>query len=157
MGNFDPQGLEVGEKIQVSVIDSITTIAQSNHRYKGGDNVLVIWPRAEAVAVMVPDTAFVDLYIFDIRNSTADQVQSMRERLSVYPSPAQDYLNLDYRKEQHKLEHVRLRSIDGRLLYESKSLVHAIPLLGLPAGTLMLEVKYRDGIQGTYKIVHIGQ
>jgi hypothetical protein len=153
MTSFAVSDFEVGMQYQVSYTDTVWNI--SGNRYKGGDNVLVIWPHADNPNVAIPDTSNVPVYIQDIRNGTPEQSAILNSRVQVYPNPLGEQLNFRFVKDQNKLEYVRITTLEGKLIYFSKHAIQSIPMGDLPSGTLLLELKYTDGVRGTLKLTHL--
>jgi hypothetical protein len=152
VANFDVLDFEVGDTQLVRYADTIYNI--NGNRYKGGDNIIVIWPRAEDPGVQAPDTVTHNIHIKNLVPQASPDPRELARRIRVYPNPVGQRLNLDYQRDVHKLEYVRVSNLSGQVITRSNSAVEAIDFGTLPAGLYMLEVRYRDGVWGSYRILH---
>jgi hypothetical protein len=144
---WNATNFEVGETDSIRIDDPIGTLDSS--RYKGGGNILIIWPNTDHPGVQAPDTVEFDLVILDITGFVDPSV--LRERIDIYPNPVGDVLNLRYLQLRNKVEYVRILGIDGRVLtYDSRAL-DQIDTRNLPSGMYMLDVKYTDGMEGALR------
>jgi hypothetical protein len=140
---------EVGQVDTVVFPDSIGLLNAG--RYKGGGNILVIWPHADQPNTQAPDTTGHWLYIVDLSNGVVDPAV-LAQRVEVFPNPVQDELTIRYLQRQHKLEYVRIVSMDGRLVWESHEAMEEVDMRTMPAGMYMVVFKYKDGMLGAVRI-----
>jgi Secretion system C-terminal sorting domain len=152
VAEFEAVNFEVGSTQFISYYDTIPALTPGN-RYKGGDNIIVIWPKAENPNVQNPDSAFLDVYIKVLPTSTNDPIE-LQNRIAVYPNPVGENLYLDYQRDAHKLEYVRVVNLAGQVMQQQEAAVSRLDFSGLPAGLYMLEVRYRDGVWGSFRILH---
>ena len=141
------QNFEVGQTDTITFTDPIGTL--STGRYKGGGNIIIIWPQADNPSVQAPDTSSVDIFIFNL-NSALDPSE-LKQRVEVYPNPVQDHLNIRYLQPQHKVEHVRIVGLDGRIQMEMESAVESLDVSSLPAGMYFVVFDFKDGSVGAQR------
>jgi hypothetical protein len=139
---------EVGQVDTVEFPDSIGLLG--NGRYKGGGNIIIIWPHADNPNTQAPDTTDHFIYIVDL-TSTVDPAV-LGTRLEVFPNPVQDELNIRYLQHQHKIEYVRIVGLDGRLLWESRDAVETVDMRSFPSGMYMAVFQFKDGMRGAIRI-----
>ncbi|MEM0996738.1 MAG: T9SS type A sorting domain-containing protein [Bacteroidota bacterium] len=145
---FITNNFEVGQTTIVSFKD---TVVSGDARYKGGNNILVIWPHSDASSVQAPDTSDVDVYINQLV-SVVDPTLFFA-RVKVGPNPVQGTLYLQYPKDQHKLEYVRIFNSSGQIIRTYDKAVGRIDFDDMPVGLYFLDIQYRDGVGGSYKIL----
>lgn len=126
-------------------------ILPNTQKYKGGDNVIVIWPKADDASVLSVDSVIDTIYIDGIVNR--DEPKVLNERLNVYPNPVKELLRLDFRKDAQKLEYVRVFGMLGQELFYTENIISEIDVRQFNGRLIFLEVRYKDGIRGTYKIL----
>lgn len=148
--SFMAQDFEVGMQEELDFTDTIWNL--SNARYKGGDNILVIWPKSEATNVLAPDTGFVSVYVKDVRTSAENQTEVFLERVRIYPNPATTTLNLQLMQDAHKFEYVRILSVEGKELFRSTQALASVPVAELPGQIVFVEVRFKDGVTGVFKV-----
>ena len=156
MAEVTVSNFEVGMRQQIDFTDTIYTITGAQARYKGGDNILVIWPHADNPNMQIPDTADHDLYVKDLTpNATDEHTALLDRRIDIYPNPAHHTLHFRYHEDRHKLEYVRISTLEGKPLRFTQSAVADMDISTLPAGVYMVDVRYRDGVQGTFRLIHL--
>lgn len=142
--------LESGEFIDTSVTDVVLPPGQ-DARYGGGGNIIVIWPKAEPdMMASAPDTAQTGIYI-DTYVDSQDRIE-LESRLDLYPNPADQNLNIRYHKLNSVIEHIKVMDLTGRVHLYSEEALKEINLASLPSGLYLIDFKYRDGIQGVFKV-----
>lgn len=120
--------------------------------YQFGDNVSQLWIIPDSGAAYVPDTV---TYFFYLNNLLGAQAPtSLQRRLVVYPNPVGQQLHLDFREDAHKLQAIRVVSLQGQVLQTETAPVKSIDFSGLPAGCYLLELQYADGVRGSYRVMH---
>lgn len=143
--------LESGEFIDTTITDTVQLPGQ-DARYDGGGNIIVIWPRAEPdMQASAPDTTNVEIYI-DTYVDSKDRVE-LESRLDLFPNPADDKLMVRYHKFNSVIEHVKVMDLYGKVHFHSDQSVTEIPLESFPSGLYLVDFKYRDGIQGVFKVM----
>ena len=140
---------EVGQSESFSFTDSIGAL--NSNRYKGGGNILVIWPQADNPSVQAPDTTLFPIYILDITNDT-EQPTVLGDRVQVYPNPVSGELSIRYLQAAQKIECVRMIGIDGKVCYQADAMVTSIDVSALSSGMYFLEFRFRDGTYGATRI-----
>jgi hypothetical protein len=145
---FVVNNFEVGQSQTITFNDTVRTI---DARYKGGNNILVIWPHSDAPNIQVPDSSNADIWIDGLVGVKDPTV--FFARVEAGPNPVSSGLNLRYLKDQHKLEYVRIMNTSGQILRQYDKAVSRIEFDMLPPGLYLLEIKYRDGVAGTYRIL----
>lgn len=139
---------EVGQTDTVVFTDTIGSLG--GNRYKGGGNVIVIWPNSDNPNVQAPDTTNFPIWINDF-NGVVDPI-TLAQRVEVFPNPVTDRLNVRYLQMKQKVECVRIISLDGRKLWESFSAVEEIDTRSLPSGMYLVLFKYKDGMVGAVRM-----
>jgi hypothetical protein len=139
---------EVGQSQLVNFND---TVRASDARYGGGNNILVIWPHSDVPNIQVPDSTNADIYIDGVVGVKDPTV--FFARVKAGPNPVSGSLRLVYLKDQHKLEYVRILNTAGQVLREYNQAVSTIGFDGLPDGLYLVEVRFKDGVGGTYRIL----
>ncbi len=140
---------EVGQVETFSFTDSIHSLNAG--RYKGGGNILVIWPQADNPSVQAPDTTFFPIYIRDISIDT-DQPTVLVDRVQVYPNPVSGELSIRYLQQAQKIECVRIVNIDGKVCYQANESVASIDVSTLSSGMYFLEFRFKDGTYGAMRV-----
>ncbi|MBK9448233.1 MAG: T9SS type A sorting domain-containing protein [Bacteroidetes bacterium] len=139
---------EVGQTDTIIFTDSIGPLGGT--RYKGGDNIIVIWPNSDNPNVQIPDTVDFPIWIQQF-NGVIDE-ETLAQRVEVFPNPVTDKLNIHYKDMRQKVECVRIIGLDGKKLWESYNPVDEIDTQQLPAGMYLLLFKYKDGMVGAVRI-----
>ena len=129
--------------------DTVNTL--NGARYKGGDNILVIWPKSDQNAV-APDTFYHPVHIVDLTTDVQDKVE-LQARVELFPNPVRSALNFRFMKDKHKLEYVRIVDIQGKAMYFSDQSVEKLSMDAYRPGLYFVEIKYKDGLRGTYKVL----
>jgi hypothetical protein len=145
---FIGNNFEVGQTQWVSWKD---TVQSGDARYKGGNNILVIWPHSDSPNVQAPDSTNGGIYIDNLVSVRDPQV--FFARVKVGPNPVSSTLYLQYLKDQHKLEHVRLYNSSGQIMRSYHKAVSRIEFNDLPVGLYFLDIQYKDGVGGSYKLL----
>lgn len=149
---FVVNNFEVGQSQTVTFND---TVRANDARYKGGNNILVIWPHSDAPNIQVPDSSGADIWIDGLVGVKDPTV--FFARVEAGPNPVSSGLNLRYLKDQHKLEHVRIINTSGQVLRQYDKAVSRVEFSDLPQGLYLLQIHYRDGVSGTYRILRSNQ
>ncbi|MEY3443170.1 MAG: Secretion system C-terminal sorting domain [Bacteroidota bacterium] len=139
---------EVGQTDTITFTDTIGALG--GNRYKGGGNIIIIWPQSDNPNVQAPDTTQFPIWIEDF-NGVIDP-EEVAQRVEVYPNPVNDHLNIRYLQMKQKVECVRIIGLDGKKLWESYSPVDEIDTQQLPAGMYLVLFKYKDGRVGAVRI-----
>lgn len=140
---------EVGEEDTLIFNDTIDSL--SGNRYKGGGNIIIIWPHSDNPNTQAPDTTSHDIFIVDISNGIVDP-GLLSQRVEVFPNPVRDELSIRYLQLQHKIECVRIMGLDGKLLWESRAAVEEVDMRALPSGMYMVVFQFKDGMRGAVRI-----
>lgn len=141
------QNFEVNQKDTIEFNDPIGALG--GNRYKGGGNIIVIWPKSDNPGVQAPDTTGVPIYIFDI-NAVLDPAE-LRQRVEVFPNPVQDHLNIRYLQPGRNVGYVRIVGLDGRIYWEKAGAMESLDLSALPAGMYMVVFDFKDGSVGAQR------
>lgn len=129
-----------------------TIVAVDGFEYTFGDNVSQFWIVPDSGASYVPDTT---TFTFFIRNMVAGvESPALDRRLTVYPNPVGERLYLDFKEDAHKLRALQLTNLQGQVLLRETSALKSIDLSGLPAGMYLLDVRYNDGLRGSFRVLH---
>lgn len=145
--SWQANNFEVGQTTIVTFQDTVFDL--SSQRYKGGDNIIVIWPHSDNPA-QAPDTTSHDIYITDM-TGVLDPAQ-VAARVDVYPNPVADQLNIRYLDGKHRIECVRILGLDGKVYFASEQSVSAIDMGHLSSGLYFVEFKFKDGIYGALRV-----
>lgn len=129
-----------------------TIFAIDNVQYFLGDNLMQFWIIPDSGAGYVPDTVTIGFYIKDVLNAT--DARALARRLALYPNPVNQRLHLDFREEAHKLQAIQVTNLQGQVLQAASSPVKQLDFSGLPAGMYLVDVRYQDGVRGTYRVLH---
>lgn len=146
---WSAQNFEVGQTDTLIFSDTIFGI--SGQRYKGGDNIIVIWPHSDNTNVQAPDTTIDSVYI-PVVNSAAER-RTLDARIDIYPNPANGRLNIRYLESKNKVECVRIIGTTGIVRYQSSRAVDQIDLADLPAGLYYAEFTFKDGLRGAMRFL----
>lgn len=120
-------------------------------RYGGTGNIIVIWPRSGSDLISQdPDTSRGDIYILGL--VSRDDPEIIRERVQVYPNPANRAVRFLYHKSPARLERVSLLDMQGRTLFEKQGMLAEMPLHQYPNGIYFIHIRYKDGVEGTFKL-----
>ncbi len=143
--------LESGQFVDTTVTDSLLH-PNSDNRYEGGGNIIVIWPRAESdIMADPPDTSTSVPYIDSYVNRKPPV--AITSRIDIYPNPVNDKLMFNYKKSNSTLEFVRIIDTFGRQVYSGTQAVMELSMLPYPPGLYYLEFRYRDGVEGIFKVI----
>jgi hypothetical protein len=146
---WNVNNFEVGERDTVTLpADSLGPLNQG--RYKGGGNILIIWPQAEQPGTQAPDTTRDTIYIVDVTRIVDPEI--LGTRVEVFPNPVQDELTIRYLQKRHKIESVRIAGLDGRLVWESRDAVESVDMRTLPKGMYIVVFEFKDGMRGAIRI-----
>lgn len=124
-------------------------ILPTSTRYKGGGNIVIVWPYSPAISI--GDSGSTGVWVDGIIG--IHEKLQLANRVSIYPNPAITQLAFDYTEAQHLFEGVRITNLNGKVIYESGELVRAVDLTEMPRGIYLVTLTYSDGIQGTYKLI----
>lgn len=149
---FVVNNFEVGQSQTVTFND---TVQVNDARYKGGNNILVIWPHSDSPNIQVPDSLGDSIWVDGLVGVKDPEV--FFARVKVGPNPVSDGLNLRYTKDQHKLEYVRIMNTTGQVLRQYDKAISRVEFADLPRGLYLVEIRYRDGVSGTYRILRSDQ
>lgn len=148
--------LQVDLESQQSIDTAITDTVFKNEaipRYGGGGNIIVVWPRAAPdVMAAAPDTGQASIYIKGLPLNRKNP-REIYERVQLYPNPTTGTLRFRYTKVGTPLEFISVTDLHGREVYRSARGVMEIPLDNEPNGIYFVQIRYRDGIQGLYRIM----
>lgn len=133
--------------INLLVADHVT-----NAKYDIGDNTILIWPRADNPNTPTSDTSSVEVTVADTGANGIDD--ELRKRLKVFPNPNNGQLHLRYEGFIRNIEYVRLLNMQGQEVFHSKQPVYSIDLTQRPQGVYFLDIRYSDGLRGTYRILY---
>lgn len=124
-------------------------VLQTSTRYKGGGNIVIVWPYSPAITQ--GDSGRIDVWVDGIIG--IDNKVELGNRVSIYPNPTQTTLNFRYGEDLNLLEGVRIINLQGQSLFESSSMVETVDLSQMPRGIYLVTISYTDGMKGTYKLV----
>jgi Secretion system C-terminal sorting domain len=147
--SWQAQNFEVGELDTLHFIDTLSYL--NLDRYKGGDNIIVIWPHTDNPGAQVPDTMDYGIYVTDLTG--VQDPAAVDARIDIFPNPATDRLSIQYLENRNKLECVRIIGLDGKVQYESSKAVDHIDIGQLSAGLYFVEFKFKDGIYGAMRLL----
>ena len=139
---------EVGQTDTVQFNDTIFSL--NPNRYKGGDNIIVIWPHTDNPSAQAPDTTNYQIYVDNLTSASGPKI--VEERIAFWPNPTNGILNINYLKGKNKIEYVRIVGVDGKLLQSYTSAVESVDLDGLAKGIYLLEIRFKDGLRATYRV-----
>lgn len=148
MDQFTVTNFESGMTMSRTVKDTVR--GTSGNRYKGGDNVLVIWPHSDNPMAAPPDTSGGEIYIDGLLS--IDDPKEFLARIKAYPNPVRDQMTLQYMKDRHKVEYVRIINPVGQVLRVHTRATETLDFDGITDGIYFVEVRYRDGIKGTFRV-----
>jgi len=128
-----------------------TIFALDSMPYRRGDNWAQLWIIPDSGAVYAVDTVTIQFYILDILNAASDP--AVAQRLTLYPNPVTQLLHFDFREGVQKLESIQVSDLSGKVLQRSTTPVESLDFSTLPSGTYIVDVRYRDGLRGSYRVV----
>jgi hypothetical protein len=140
----------LGDTVHFSWHDTIFAI--DSLPYHWGDNVAQLWIMPDSAASYAPDTVTTRFYIRDL--VFAVESPALASRLAVYPNPARQNLYLDFKEDAHKLRALQLTNLQGQVLLTASSAAKSLDLSGLPVGMYLLNVRYNDGLRGSFRVLH---
>ena len=146
--NWQATNFEVGQTTTITFQDTLYSL--STNRYKGGDNIIVIWPHTDNPSAQAPDTTEFGIYVDNMVGAT-DPVE-LQNRIVVWPNPTSGMLNIDNLQNRNKIEYVRIVGMDGKLLKTYTTSVRTINLDGFAKGVYLMEVGFKDGLHASYRI-----
>lgn len=139
-----------GDTVMHPWYDTIHSVTQGP--YMVGTNTVSFWVIPDSAGAYTPDTTTIQFEVVNLVSVT--DPSALQQRLSVYPNPVGHRLQLDYRKDAHKLQSIRVSNLQGQLLQAETTAVKDIDFSGFPAGLYLVEVRYQDGVRGTFRIQH---
>ena len=139
---------EVGQVQTVTYQDSIVS---NDARYKGGNNIIVIWPHSDSPGIQAPDSSSDSIYIDGL--TAIDDPLEFSLRVDVWPNPVRGKLNLHFFKDVHKLEHVRIVNHVGQVIQEYKKPREEVFFDDLSPGMYFINIRYKDGVEGSFRII----
>jgi hypothetical protein len=120
--------------------------------FRPGNNVVVVWPIASALADI--DTFNTSVFVLTTNSLT----ELEKESILLAPVPAREYLHLQSR-QNNPIERVRIFDVSGReisLSSTSSSTDTRDFFLGnLPAGTYLIEVRFYNGTIARNRFLHV--
>lgn len=140
--------MAVGDTVVIAHRDTVT---QTSFKYKGGGNVVIVWPYAAAGEFATGDSGNVNVWVDGTIN--VDDPVGIKDRVSIYPNPTQTRLNFRYEGYVNQLEYVRIFDIQGREHYYNSNPVTEINVSELPKGIYFVRISYKDGLRGTYRLI----
>jgi hypothetical protein len=82
--------------------------------YRVGGNVVVIWP----VAFTLTTVDSFNTNVVVVASVGIDDELESYKAISVYPSPAKNYINMKISSQEFMIKHVRIYSMNSQLLYD---------------------------------------
>lgn len=142
----------IGDTANFQWRDTITSIGPpSPFNYLFGDNLLRFWIVPDSGTSHVPDTSFVMFFIRDLNANVNDP--ALANRLRLYPNPVTQLLHFDFQEGVQKLESIQVSDLSGKVLQRSTIPVKSLDFSTLPSGMYIVEMRYRDGLRGSYRVV----
>lgn len=141
--------IQPGDSIFFEVTDTVT-----EQPYHGGNNVLVIWPPSDNSSIQVLDTAQNSVHVILPGGTSREKVIPLATRMEIFPNPVAEKLFLRDKSQGYQLEYVRVMNLLGNQVYYSEQKVAQIDFSALKPGIYFLEAKYKDGLKGTFKLIH---
>ncbi len=151
MWNWLASNFEVGQTDTIILTDSIGVLGTG--RYKGGDNIIVIWPHSDNPNTLSPDTTNFPIWIEEF-NSAPDPSQ-LHRRVVVFPSLASEFVYLRQLDIKYHIKTYRIVTVEGKVLRESIVTGNAIQLSGLTPGLYFLKLQFSDGLTLSFKITKL--
>ena len=145
--DFNVTNLAPSATINLLVSDHVT-----NAKYDIGDNTILIWPRSQNPQVPTVDTSSVEVTVADTGANGIDD--ELRKRIKVFPNPMKGQLHLRYEGFIQDFEYVRVMNVQGQELYFTERPVYTVDLTQHPQGLYFVEIRYKDGLRGTYRILY---
>jgi hypothetical protein len=124
----------------------------TNAKYDIGDNIILVWPRSDNPNVPTVDTSSVEVTVADTGANGMDD--KLMKRIKIFPNTAKEQINLRLEGLVRDFEYVRLTNLQGQELFFSRIPVQAVDLSSYPKGVFFLEVRFKDGLKGTVRILH---
>lgn len=149
LATFNPT-INVNDTLSFSWKD---TVRATSKIYVGGDNIIVVWPKADDQETIVKDSSQGSVYITGI--IAIDDPYLIRERVEILRNPVNGQINLRYKSDIPKFEYVRVLDLRGRELFFSRKPVTNISLGDATEGIYFLDLRYRDGVRGAFRILNI--
>lgn len=141
---------EVGQTDTVTFNDTLFTLNAG--RYKGGDNIIVIWPHTDNPNAQIPDTTDNFPIFVDLSNSSEEEI-GILSMIDLWPNPTTGALNLNYHDLARKVEYVRIVSLTGQELRKYDNAVETIEMAEFAEGIYMLEMQFKDGRKASFRLL----
>lgn len=125
-------------------------VLPTSTRYKGGGNIVIVWPYAAPTGA-TGDSGSVYVWVDGIVG--IDVGKEMENRVRVYPNPASSRVRMDVKNHIQDFEYVRIVNLTGIEQFRSEHVVSDIDISRFQRGIYLMEIKFKDGIKGTYKLL----
>ncbi len=150
LGTISNAILGIGDSVEFQITD---IVVKTNTDYKGGDNVIVIWPAVPSPPPFTSDTATLDIYV-EGNISSSSQPQKIPDKgFVIGPNPAGNKLLIGYQNRTASVDLVRITDPAGRILFETFRETDQVDLSGFTPGIYFLEVRYAGQASEVCRII----
>lgn len=129
-------------------------VIKTGSQYKGGDNVIVIWPAVPSPPPNTQDTAQLDIWVESIASSRSEGQLKYGERFQFGPNPVDGELNIRYVGSTSNFDYVRIMDMTGKVIFHSATPARKIDFSAWRGGQYLMEFRYKDGKGASYKLLN---
>ena len=122
-------------------------------KYDIGGNTILIWPKSDQANVPTVDSSWVTVTV-EMDTGASGIEDEMKNRVALFPNPLNGNINLRYIGSLNQFEHVRITNIQGKEVFFSTHPEQAIDLTLEPKGIYFLELRFKDGLRGVYRLLN---
>jgi hypothetical protein len=139
------------KKIDTAQSDSLGLGIYVDHPYFKGDttNIVVVWPTGNGIAVT-------DSLIYKFYVSVTNAIQPFEKtsnHLRLYPNPAEDIVNMDYRNGVVLLKEIKIFDESGKAMQDWSRCGTELSVERLAPGSYILVLQLSDGTTEKYKLI----
>lgn len=138
----------VVNKVNDTIVFSVSETYDNINGYRLGGNVVVIWPVASGITTL--DTFYTDVYVRAMVG--INENKSLYNDFLIYPNPTQEYLMIKNKGLKNRVEEVRIFDVNGRILYDDR-FKSKISISHLNSGMYVLVLKLDNGDRINYQIL----
>jgi hypothetical protein len=124
-------------------------LESSQVAFNNGSNIIVIWPTGTSIPTA--DSAFKPIYITNVSGIYENKNELVR--VSIFPNPANNLLNIDVAQESIGIQSVNIANIEGRVILSVTNNFKNPDVSDLSPGVYFITVRLNDGRIGKYKLI----